>query len=323
MAMSKDLPLIHVAVAAIVNDRDEVLIARRAEGVHQGGLWEFPGGKMEPGESLGQALARELDEELGIRVRHTQPLITIDHDYGDKHVRLHVRLVDRFEGEPHGREGQPLRWVSRTGLCDLEFPAANHPIISALQLPDRYLITPDPGLQTQVFLIALRQRLSRGDIRLMQLRAPSLDEQDFTALAAQVLALAQGLGVRVLLNTAPELARSLGADGVHLNRARLEQWQPEQTCGLLVGASVHDQAQLNRARGADFVVLSPVAYTASHPDTAPMGWEAFARLAQQAVMPVYALGGMSADDVVLARHHGGQGIAAISGLWSPAEDQLP
>ncbi|MFN2348733.1 MAG: Nudix family hydrolase [Thioalkalivibrio sp.] len=315
-------PFIHVAVAAIVNDRDEVLISRRPEGVHQGGLWEFPGGKMEPGESLEQALARELDEELGIRVRHTQALITIHHDYGDKRVCLHVQVVDMYEGEPHGREGQPLRWMPRAGLAALEFPAANHPIISALQLPDRYLITPDPGLQTEAFLTALRERLSRGDIRLMQLRAPSLDEQQFRDLAEQVLAVTRDLGVRVLLNTSPELARSLGADGVHLNRTRLAQWQAGQTCGLLVGASVHDGAELNRARGADFAVLSPVAYTASHPDAVPLGWEAFARLAQQAVMPVYALGGMRADEVGLARHHGGQGIAAISGLWLTAQDQV-
>ncbi|HSP00647.1 MAG TPA: Nudix family hydrolase, partial [Thioalkalivibrio sp.] len=302
--MSEHLPPpIHVAVAAIVNKHDEVLIARRPEGVHQGGLWEFPGGKMEPGESLEQAMARELDEELGIRVRHTQPLITIDYDYGDKRVCLHVQVVDVYEGEPHGREGQPLRWMSRRGLADLEFPAANHPIISALQLPDRYLITPDPGLQTEAFLIALRQRLSRGDIRLMQLRAPSLDEQHFTALAAQVLAVARDLDVRVLLNASPGLARSLGADGVHLNRTRLAQWQAEQTGGWLVGASVHNATELNLARGADFAVLSPVSYTASHPDVAPLGGEAFARLAHPAVIPVYALGGMSVDDVGLARRH--------------------
>jgi len=321
--MSEDLsPPIHVAVAAIVNEHDEVLIARRPEGVHQGGLWEFPGGKMEPGESLEQALARELDEELGIRIRHTQPLITIHHDYGDKRVCLHVQVVDVYEGEPHGREGQPLRWMSRTGLATLEFPAANHPIISALQLPERYLITPDPGLQTEAFLMALRERLNRGDIRLMQLRAPSLDEQHFTTLAEQVLKVARDLGVQVLLNTSPEIARSLGADGVHLNRTRLAQWQVEQSGGLLVGASVHSAAELDLARGADFVVLSPVSYTASHPDAVPLGWQAFADLVQQAVMPVYALGGMKSDDVGLARLHGGQGIAAISGLWQPVEEQV-
>jgi len=306
---------VQVAVAAIINAHDEVLIARRPEGVHQGGLWEFPGGKMEPGETLDQALARELREELGIAPLRSRPLITIHHDYGDKRVCLRVCRVESFSGVPHGREGQPLRWVSVGALQAFEFPAANRPIISALQLPDRYLITPDPGTQTAAFIKYLERRLSAGDVTLLQLRAPSLDEQAYSTLAAEVIALARDLGLRVLLNAEVSTARQLGAHGVHLNGLRLSRWSAQQTEGLLVSASVHDETQLTQARGADFIVVSPVMATASHPDATPIGWTGFQDLAERAAMPVYALGGMSVDDIERARLHGGQGIAAIRGLW--------
>jgi 8-oxo-dGTP diphosphatase len=313
--MSDYSPPVQVAVAAIINAHGEVLIARRPECVHQGGLWEFPGGKMEPGETLDQALNRELLEELGIEPCSSHPLITIHHDYGDKRVCLRVCRVESFNGEPHGREGQPLRWVSVGDLSEYPFPAANRPIISALQLPDRYLITPDPGQQVSAFLAHLERRLDRGDITLMQLRAPSLIEQDYRSLAVAVIALARARGVRVLLNAEIGLARQLGAHGIHLNRVRLSRWSREQTEGLLVAASVHDEIQLEQARGADFVVISPVMPTASHPDVNPMGWPGFRRLAERATMPAYALGGVGLSDIAQSIEQGGQGIAAIRGLW--------
>ena len=124
---------LHVAVGVITDDRGRVLISRRAEDSHQGGLWEFPGGKVEPGESLADALARELREELDIEVRRSEPLIEIRHDYSDKAVLLDVHVVRDFGGNPSGLENQPLAWVSLENLRDYQFPAANKPIISAVQ----------------------------------------------------------------------------------------------------------------------------------------------------------------------------------------------
>lgn len=128
-----DMPSIHVAVGVILDNEDKVLITRRAADSHQGGLWEFPGGKVEPGESLRQALSRELWEELGIAVERTEPLIDIHHDYGDKRVRLEVHLVRHFSGEARGLEGQPLAWVSQAQLDGYRFPDANGPIVDALR----------------------------------------------------------------------------------------------------------------------------------------------------------------------------------------------
>ncbi|MEM1155546.1 MAG: 8-oxo-dGTP diphosphatase MutT [Pseudomonadota bacterium] len=128
-----DMSAVHVAVGVILDDTDKVLITRRATDSHQGGLWEFPGGKVEPGESLDIALSRELLEELGLVVDHTEPLIEIRHDYGDKCVRLEVRLVRQFTGRAKGLEGQPLAWVAPEQLSSYRFPEANAPIIDALK----------------------------------------------------------------------------------------------------------------------------------------------------------------------------------------------
>lgn len=124
---------LRVAVGVIVNERDEILVARRAAHLHQGGLWEFPGGKIDAGESAHAGLCRELHEELGIAVLDSAPLLVIDHDYGDRQVELDVWRVTRFSGEPQGRQGQPLRWLAVANLKEQEFPAANAAIIAALR----------------------------------------------------------------------------------------------------------------------------------------------------------------------------------------------
>lgn len=124
---------VHVAVGVILDASQNILLTRRPADVHQGGLWEFPGGKFEPGESLELALARELREELDVEPLRTSPLIEIRHDYGDKSVLLDVHLVWEFSGEPRGLEGQPMVWVPAGELGDYDFPEANKPIIPALR----------------------------------------------------------------------------------------------------------------------------------------------------------------------------------------------
>ena len=124
--------VVHVAVGVVINAQQQILIALRPEHAHQGGLWEFPGGKVERGESVQQALARELEEELGIQAVSFSPLTEIHHDYGDKQVHLDVWWVNQFEGIAEGREGQPLKWVSAEGLKNYSFPEANKPIIDAI-----------------------------------------------------------------------------------------------------------------------------------------------------------------------------------------------
>lgn len=124
--------MIHVAVGVVVDSSDHILISRRLQHQHQGGLWEFPGGKVETGESVQAALTRELDEELGIEVIASAPLLKIEHDYSDKKVLLDVWEVTQFSGEARGREGQEFLWVPRNELQNYEFPAANIAILERL-----------------------------------------------------------------------------------------------------------------------------------------------------------------------------------------------
>ena len=311
--------VVQVAAAAVFDGEGRVLITRRADDAHQGGLWEFPGGKLEAGEDTRTALQRELVEEVGIHITSARPLIRVRHDYPDKSVLLDVWRVDGFEGEAHGREGQPLQWVAPESLGEYDFPAANRPIVSAVQLPDAYLITPDLGDTPPVdFLRHLESRLQAG-IRLVQLRAKSLNDSEYLLLAREAVALCHRYGARLLLNAGAEQVAASGADGVHLSSGALCKCEarPLAVGKGLVAASCHDVEELVQAAaiGADFALLSPVAATASHPDVEPLGWAHFSELVEPMPFPVYALGGMGLSDQEAAWAHGAQGIAAIRALW--------
>lgn len=307
---------IHVAAGALVDATGRVLVTRRPGDVHQGGLWEFPGGKLEPGEVAWAALVRELREELGVEVQAGRPLIRVHHDYGDRRVVLEVFLVSAFAGEPRGLEGQPLDWVAPAAMDPLHFPAADKPIIDALRLPPRYLITgPDP-CDVPGFLRRLETSLAAG-IELVQLRAHAIDDPAYRELARKAFDLCEAAGAKLLLNRDPQRVVGLPAHGLHLQAASLWR-QPERPAGAaLVGASCHDAAELDRAAalGLDYVLLGPVMPTATHPQAATLGWSGFAALADRAALPVYALGGLSAGDLQRSFAHGAQGVAAISGFW--------
>ncbi|GAA0550067.1 8-oxo-dGTP diphosphatase MutT [Rheinheimera aquimaris] len=124
--------VIHVAVGVILRGQ-QILLALRNGKQHQGGKWEFPGGKVEQGETVEQALKRELQEEVAIDVTASSAFMQLEYAYPEKTVLLDIYLVTGFDGEPEGREGQPLRWVGIAGLGDIEFPDANQPIVERIQ----------------------------------------------------------------------------------------------------------------------------------------------------------------------------------------------
>ncbi len=310
---------IHVAAAAICNEQGQVLIAKRPDDKHQGGLWEFPGGKLEADEGVLMALGRELHEEIGIDVTQARPLIRVKHEYPDKSVLLDVWRVDGFSGEPHGREGQPVEWCAIEALSERKFPVANEPIIQALQLPECYLITPSPDNSDQ-FLAQLETALQQG-VRLVQLRAKGMAAEEYKALARQVVTRCHAHRSRVLLNGEPEWVAETGADGVQLSSRRLRSLkQRPLPKDLLVAASCHSEEELQLALtlDVDFALLSPIKWTKSHPDTEPLGWDEMQRLVDDMPIPIYALGGVSHDDLAAAFEAGGQGIAAIRSLWPGA-----
>jgi 8-oxo-dGTP diphosphatase len=311
---------IYVVAAAIEDAAQRVLLTRRPDGVHQGGLWEFPGGKRECGESVAEALRRELAEELGIRPLASRPLIKLRHDYADRSVVLDVWRVSAFEGSPRGLEGQPLTWIEPSALNELPMPAADRPIVRALTLPDRLLITgdaPDP----EIFLQRLVGALVSG-VRLVQLRSHRFRDGEYLALARCAAALCREHGARLMLNADPTLLEAVPADGVHLNAKRLAETRERPLDqALMVSAACHDADELARAvdLGLDFALLSPVLATPSHPQSEPLGWEHFASLVDELPLPVYALGGMEPGHIAQAIACGGQGIAAISSLWTVDE----
>ena len=308
--------ILDVAAGVILSSSGQILIARRADHLHQGGLWEFPGGKLEPGETPRQALDRELLEELAIRVEAASPLITLTHDYPDRRVCLHVWRVERFSGVPRGMQDQPIAWVDKAVLTDFRFPAANHPIVTAARLPDRYAIIDLPDGRAQDFLARIEACADRG-IDMIRLRASTLREDDYAEVAQRSAALCRKRDITLLLNGSVPLLQSTGASGLHLTSNELmsltgrpvgpEYW---------VAASCHDEIQLQHAGqiGLDFAVLGPVLPTATHPEARLLGWEKFAEMTRVAALPVFALGGLSAAHLAEAKRAGAQGISAIRGL---------
>jgi 8-oxo-dGTP diphosphatase len=309
---------IHVAAAAIIDELGRVLISQRAENTHQGGLWEFPGGKLELGETSEAALYRELEEELGVQPLSLEPLIRIRHDYEDRHVVLDFYRVSAYRGEAKGLEGQPLQWLLPADMKPDNFPAADRPVIAALKLPQRYMITGDDAELPNEFISRLSLSIEQG-IQLIQLRAHQLSDNAYRQLLAEALPLCRAKGAKLLINR-PQggLDWQAEADGFHLTAKQLASLTQRPVGATLIGASCHTFEELKMAEssGLDYALLSPVQKTSTHPYAASLGWHRFADLVDQVNLPVYALGGMSADDLQVAILNGAQGIAAISAFWS-------
>lgn len=304
-----------LVVAAVIRREGRILIAERPRDKHMGGLWEFPGGKVEDGEPVEHALVRELEEELGMTPTAFRPLIRISHDYADKAVCLDVWEVSDFAGEPHGREGQQVRWVTEAELPGFAYPAANRPIVTAACLPSRYFISP-PDLDAAGCLAWLEGALARG-AHLLLLRAPALTPDPYAALAADCLRRCRAVGARLMLHGDPRLLEAVEADGVHMPWSTLATLAARPAIGARwLAASVHNREELAQAErvGVDFVTLSPVAATPSHQGQPGMGWEVFAARVAEAHVPVFALGGLGADDVERAWRAGAQGVAGIRGI---------
>lgn len=305
-----------LVAAAVIRREGKILIAQRPADKHQGGLWEFPGGKAELGEPVQQALVREIEEELGITPQQFRPLIRVTHDYPDKAVCLDVWEISAFSGEPYGREGQPVRWVSGDELASYSFPAANRPIVTAARLPARYFITPPDFSSVAAGIEWLDGRLAKA-AKLILLRAPGLPRSDYLALADAFLARCRAGGAALMLHGEPELLQQVPAQGLHLPYAGLAALQHRPlSADCWLAASIHDQAELEKAQtlGVDFVTASPVLPTLSHPGASVMGWGGLTALTEAATVPVYALGGMQENDLERAWQAGAQGIAGIRGL---------
>lgn len=308
-------------VAGVIRDNrrqnhGRVLVSKRKPGRHLPNLWEFPGGKVELGESHAEALRRELHEEIGIDTRASRPLVSVTHRYPEKTIRLWLYEVSDYAQTPHGREGQALQWVSMNALPALDMPAADRPLVKVLPLDDRYAISLDPASfsEKDQFLRRWQACLAAG-FRLLRLRAQAEGWNRIQAWLPELAAMTQEHDARWLVSGPLQQCLGAPADGVHLTSHQLlELSERPIEDEKLLAVSCHDLTEIQQAEaiGADFVLLSPVHATPSHAEAQGMGWERFTALVARSPLPVYALGGVRPDDLSRMRSAGAFGVAGIS-----------
>ncbi len=313
--MNAPSKLTDVAVAVITRPDGSFLLARRPEGKPYAGYWEFPGGKVEPNESVRAALTREIKEELGIEITHVYPWLTQIFTYPHAKVKLHFYRVVAWKGEPHPHEGQIFFWERAESVSVSPVLPANGPILRGLSLPPMMAVTQAAALGVDFFLDKLEVALRKG-LRLIQVREKTFSETELLAFAHHVIARAHAYGARVVLNGTPALAQGVGADGVHLTAGRLMQAASRPEIAWC-GASCHTAQELAHAAQLqlDYVVLGPVLPTTSHPGAPTLTWDGLRALIHDYPLPVYAIGGMQAADGETAWEHGAHGLAMLRGAW--------
>lgn len=310
--------VVEVAAAILLREIDgntEFLLAQRPRGKVYSGYWEFPGGKVEPGESLRQALLRELQEELGIKIDRAWPWLSCEFTYPHARVRLKFFRVTSWHGEILPIEHSGFVWM-KIGDSAPVSPVlpANGPILRALELPATYALTnaTENGIDNE--LARLDRALNNG-LRLIQIRDKALPDVDRRNFATAVMQLARRFNdTIVLVNDDESLASEIGAHGLHISSDRLSQISQRPPFEW-VAASCHNAAELSLATALnlDFAVLSPVLPTASHTQTQSIGWERFANLIERSSLPIFALGGMKPEMLELARQKGAHGLAMMRG----------
>lgn len=317
-----DKPHIHVVAGIIKNHQNDVLIAKRHQHLDQGGLWEFPGGKREPGESSARALLRELEEEIGVTVERILPFSQITHEYANKIVTLEFFEVTNWMGTPLGKEGQEVRWVGQSNLHQYAFPEANDIVLKALKFPRLMLVTPECDDEDK-FIEGVRRCLSIG-IACVQLRCTQCSRAKYRRIAERLTGLLQQFKAQLILNTAPEMLVDFPHAGLHLSSQMLVELT-ERPCDLSrpLTSVCHNHSELQKAHAinVDAVLVSPIRSTASHPQATPIGWQECANLSALARVPVFGLGGLTSADLPTAVASGCYGIAAIRGFWD--EQCLP
>ena len=308
--------IVDVAAAVILRPDGSFLLGQRAPDTFYAGYWEFPGGKVEAGESPRAALIRELQEELEIDVLAATPWLVREHVYEHAHVRLNFFRVTTWRGELRDHVHAALSWQRADSLSVAPMLPANAPVLNALRLPDFYGITQAWEIGPAAQLEALNAALYAG-LRLVQLRESRLPVAARTEFCRAAVDLCHRHGARVLVNGDLTLARQCGADGLHLPAAGLMELRTRPEIPL-IAASCHTPGELAQAAqlGLDFAVLGPVLATASHPGQPGIGWDGFAALAGGSPLPIYGLGGLARTALPAALAAGAQGVAAIRAAWA-------
>lgn len=297
-----------VAVAIFLKPDGSFLLASRPDGKPYPGYWEFPGGKIEAGETVRDALVRELIEELNVSITQTFPWFTFLMRYTHATVRLHCWRVLAWAGEMHGMEGQQFAWQTIDAIKVSPTLPGCVPIFKALALPVTYWVTNAAEMGEERYLAALRGALTLPTA--IQVRERQMSPENLESFACRVVEIARGSGSKVLVNSDIELARRVGADGVHLTALQVSTIQRRPDLPW-VGASAHGRAELDAAAtlGCDFAVLGPVNATQTHPGMKGIGWTRFAADVLDSPIPAFAIGGLTPLEADLAIAHGAHGLA--------------
>lgn len=298
----------NVVVGILETPARQFLLQRRTPSQSYAGYWEFPGGKVRRGESVADALRREIHEEVGVEVTAATPWLTRRWEYEHGWVCLHIYRARGWRGEARGAEGQTVRWASAHDEVAGLLPASKD-LWKWLKLPAVMAISAAEIIGVDATLRAL-PAVARGDV-MVQLRDKKLAAGERARLAAAIAA----SGCAWVANDDAALARAYGG-GLHLSSARLMACSARPDFAW-VGASCHSAAEIKRAAdlGLDYAAVSPIKKTLTHVSAAPMGWSAFAELSAE--LPLYALGGMTRADLAVAQQHGAHGIAQMRQSWHP------
>ena len=305
------------AVLGVLVKEDMVLISRRKRRDRLGGEWELPGGKNEPGETNFDTLRRELKEEIGISIISARPLINVTKKLENRLLSLDVFEVLNWSGFPQGTEGQEIKWISKDAIFSYSFPLYNTAINIAITLPILAFVTP-PLLNDVDEYIKKILRIAKSGVKLIQLRPQLADYNKIEQIAVRMNDQLRAMGVILMLNGKVSYFNSSLFQGLHLSQSEAAKYTDRPISkSVLLSTSCHDVAELEHALriGVDFVYLSPIKRTRTHPDRAPLGWSRLHELVERSSVPVFALGGLSYLDVVSARQIGCQGIAVQSSLW--------
>ncbi|WXU00487.1 MAG: Thiamine-phosphate synthase [Catillopecten margaritatus gill symbiont] len=302
---------ITAVVGILRNENNEILIAERRADQFMAGFWEFPGGGIEVGETQKQALTRELKEELGITAQQLSPHQTMTHAYDEHTVDLSIYTIDQYQNTPIGVEGQKIAWVKINELTPYNLLPTMKSIIHSLTLPNKYWITPVTNHGSPEWMEKLEQKITQG-IKLIQLRSKIALNR---IIIDEVRNKCQQNGVQLLLNLPNKDFTIPNCDGYHLTTHEMLALNKRPcTNTQLLGISTHNLAEALQAQaiGADFIVISPIQATQTHPDTIPIGWDVAKEVVDKLNIPVYFLGGMGENDLDKTLKLGAQGIAGVS-----------
>ena len=317
MSAKVDQEYVHVVVGIIKNENYEVLLSKRKLDVHLGGLFEFPGGKVEKNESPTEALHRELFEELDINALSFTSLIQVPYQYSNKNILLDAYLINDYSGKIISKEGQEISWLSVDSFCDQNFPAANFGIIRALKLPNTFLVTPSFS-DDEYFLDKIESIICSKKVRIIQLRSHEMDDQKYMKLAERCANLCRNNDVKLILNRDERGISGLEIAGIHLTSERLLKAKKRPLgSNYIVGASCHSLNEVQHANQlrVDYVFLGPVLEKQKVLESKVLGWDGFTELTSFCQIPSYAIGGVGPDHLDQSIQSGGQGIASIRAIW--------